>query len=492
MTALSDAAIRWAARDRKISQQTLEDLGVESGTKGGREVLCFPYVRGSEIVNTKYRTLAEKTFSMREGGELRFWNLDAVLGGDLDTVWIFEGELDVLAAREVGLRLDRILSVPNGAPRLSSDNPLESDRYAYVVAALAEGLNRAKRFILATDGDGPGLALRHDLVQLFGPARCWFVDWPAGAKDLNDLLIAWDQQSVREYLEEAPREWPIDGLYRLSDLPERPPFTIWQPGFPEWENKILLAPGVLSVFTGYPGHGKTLLASQMWFNVCRAYNQRAAIASFETSAKPHHERNMRQFYWGKPAGMLDDAQRAKADEWNNEHFLWMQHRERRPTFKWFLNMAETAVIRHGARIVQLDPFNKVEWERPDGKRETDWIRDCLNEALNFAKDFDVHVQIVAHPSKTGDPNARKDKPTLEDIAGSRHWDNIVDQGFCVFRKKMFDGNKRNTDARLFHLKSRFEELGHPCSVELNYNLQSRRYESVDYAPAWTYQSDDDK
>src|SRR6516165_897405 len=109
---LSSAAVKWAG-DRKISRQTLEELGVASGTKFGKEVLCFPYVRGSEIVNTKYRTISEKTFSMREGGELRFWNLDAVLSGSLDQVLIVEGEMDALAAREAGVRLDGILSVPN-------------------------------------------------------------------------------------------------------------------------------------------------------------------------------------------------------------------------------------------------------------------------------------------------------------------------------------------------------------------------------------------
>jgi len=476
---LSSAAVKWAG-DRKISRQTLEELGVASGTKFGKEVLCFPYVRGSEIVNTKYRTISEKTFSMREGGELRFWNLDAVLSGSLDQVFIVEGEMDALAAREAGVRLDGILSVPNGAPRESSEDPFRADRYVYVKRGLEEGLRKTKRFILATDGDQPGLALRQDLVQLLGPARCWFIDWPDGMKDLNDALIAWGAQSAGEYLRIAAKEWPIDGVYRMSELPQPAPIVTWDTGFPEWDKKIKLAPGMLSVFTGYPGHGKTLLASQLWFNVCRAHNQIAALASFETGARPHHEKRLRQFFWGRRIGALDDTQIAQADAWIEEHFLWLQHPNRQPSYRWFLDKAESAVVRYGARIVQLDPFNKVEWERPDGKRETDWIRDCLNEALNFAKDFSVHVQILAHPSKTGDINARKSPPFLEDIAGSRHWDNIVDQGFSVFRPSLFEGRKNQTMAKLYHLKARFEEIGCPCVTDLEYNLQTCRYECVDY------------
>jgi twinkle protein len=479
MARLTAAAVKWAA-DRKISQQTLEDLGVESGTRAGNELLCFPYTRRGEIVNTKYRTIAEKTFSMRAGGELRFWNLDAVLSGDLDTVWIFEGEMDLLAAHEAGYSVQTILSVPNGAPREASEEPLALERYAFVENALREGLSKARRFVLATDGDAPGLALRHDLVRLLGPARCWFVDWPDGIKDLNDMLVAWGPGEAHEYLESMMLEWPVDGLYSLSQLPEPAPMTIWRPGFPEWENKILLAPGVLSVMTGYPGHGKTLLASQLWFNICREHNLRAAIASFETGAKPHHRRHLRQFYWARHIGQLDDTQCATADAWINDHFLWMIHPDRRPSFRWILDMAEVAVVRHGARIIQIDPFNKLEWDRPSNVRETDWIRDCLNEAMSFAKDMNVHFQILAHPAKISDFSARKHRPALEDIAGSRHWDNVVDQGLCVFRPKVFEGGKRKTEATLFHLKCRFEELGHECSVDLSFNLTTGRYESVDY------------
>jgi len=28
--------------------------------------------------------------------------------------------------------------------------------------------------------------------------------------------------------------------------------VLWKPGFPEWESKIMLAPGTLSVVTGHP------------------------------------------------------------------------------------------------------------------------------------------------------------------------------------------------------------------------------------------------
>lgn len=91
---------------------------------GRTETLALPYSRGVKVVNVKYRSLAQKGFKMREGGELRFWNLDAVLVGDRKAVYIFEGEMDGLAAFEAGIGRDKILSVPNGAPKEASDDRL--------------------------------------------------------------------------------------------------------------------------------------------------------------------------------------------------------------------------------------------------------------------------------------------------------------------------------------------------------------------------------
>jgi twinkle protein len=70
-------------------------------------------------------------------------------------------------------------------------------------------------------------------------------------------------------------------------------------------------------------------------------------------------------------------------------------------------------------------------------------------------------------------------PGLEDISGSKHWENMVDQGFTVFRPKLFEAGERRTECKLFHLKARFEELGHPCLLAMNYQIDPGRYVSTD-------------
>ena len=149
--------------------------------------------------------------------------------------------------------------------------------------------------------------------------------------------------------------WPIDGLYTMSALPEPMPLTLWRPGFTEWEDKLFLAPRTLSVVTGHPGHGKTLLWTQIWFDVARTYDVRIASASFETRPKPHVRRQLRSLFCGKLEKELGRVDVAHADAWIEEHYFFIVHAEHRPTLDWLLRVAEAAVIREGACVIQVDP-----------------------------------------------------------------------------------------------------------------------------------------
>jgi len=171
---------------------------------------------------------------------------------------------------------------------------------------------------------------------------------------------------------------------------------------------------------------------------------------------------------------MTDAEKAQADAWIEQHYLFLLHPEHKPSLGWFLDCAETAVVRHGAKIVQLDPWNRLEAAREPRESETEYILRCLRELYVFANDMDCHVQIIAHPAKMDGPR-RGQPPTLEDISGSRHWENIIDQGFVVHRPKMFDGTEQKTEADFYHRKCRFEELGYCCRIQLNYDLLQKKY-----------------
>lgn len=476
---LSAAALAFAA-SRKLNARTLERLGVASGT------VFFPELnRKSEGVFFRYaegwkaRAIPEKAFIAGKGFKLSFWNLEAVLRASPSTVFITEGELDACALVEAGISQDQVLSVPNGAVERPAEADQETRGYVYALDALKAGLSRAKKFVWCGDMDGPGRSLRSDMAKILGAARFWFVDWPEGCKDANDVLRLEGGNFLREMVTDGALQWPIDGLFKLSELPEPPALTLWNPGFPEWESKVRLAPRTMSVVTGHPGHGKTQLWTQIWFNIVRTYCLPIAIASFETRAKPHIQRYLRTLLTGKLEKNMDEEEKRKADAFIEDRYLFMVHPEGRPSLKWFLDTCEVAVIRHGARIIQLDPWNRLEGSRGRDQSETDFIAMCIREFHSFCHDMNVHGQILAHPAKM-EGARRGQPPVLEDISGSKHWDNMPDQGFTVHRPKMFDGKTRVTTAELYHRKARFEELGYPCVLDLDFKPEIGKYVSLDY------------
>lgn len=476
---LSSGVLQWAKK-RGLSEATLARLGVGSGTtffpdlERKTEAAFFRYSAG-----WKARSIEDKSFVSGGGFKLSFWGIDDVLAGDLSEIFIVEGECDRCALVEAGIAPDKVLSVPNGAKAKPADDPKEQRGYGYVEDALSAGLSRAKKFVWCGDGDGSGHALRADMVRLLGAARFWFVDWPDGCKDANDHLIQDGAQALRERVRDGCLPWPVNGLYQLFDLPEPAPLTLWSPGFVEWESKVRIAPRTLSVVTGHPGHGKTELWSQIWFQIVQAYGLIACVAAFETRPKPHLRRKLRTYLTGKLEKDLQQDEAARADKWINDRYLFMAHPEHRPTLEWFLDMAEVAVVRHGARIIQLDPWNRLEGSRARDESETDYIGRCLRTLHGFAHDMNCHVQIVAHPSKM-DGKRRGQRPALEDISGSKNWENMTDQGFAVHRAEVFDGANRRTEAALYHLKARFDELGYPCKLNLNYRIDRGRFVSTDY------------
>jgi twinkle protein len=476
---ISTGAAVWA-KARGLSAETLARLPVASGTtffpdaNQKLEAMFFRYPDG-----WKARSLTGKHFVSAKGFKIAFWNIEAVLSANPAQVYIVEGECDACALVEAGISPDSVLSVPNGAKQQAAENPSEQRGYDYVRDALRDGLNRAKKIIWCGDSDAAGLALRQDMARIFGAARFNFVDWPDGIKDANEMLLKDGGDALRELVTLGALQWPVAGIYRLYELPEPAPLTLWYPGFPEWEKKLLLAPRTLSVVTGHPGMGKTVLWQQIWFQVVKAYNLVACMASFETRAKPHIRRQLRTLLTGRLERDMDDEQRDKADTWINDRYLFLVHPEQRPTLEWFLDMAEIAVVRHGARIIQLDPWNRLEAARARDETETDYIGRCLRSIHAFAHDLNCHVQILAHPAKM-DSARRGQAPTLEDLAGSKNWENMVDQGFVVHRPEIFDGANRKTEAVLYHRKARFEELGYPCKLQLDYSLETGCYRSVDY------------
>jgi twinkle protein len=417
---------------RGISLETASIMGLFTKLEGGKNWLAVPYLEHGKVINHKYRTTGDKGHMMDKDAPLCLFNLDCLEAKPAEAPLIItEGEWDCLAAIECGFRFT--VSVPNGAPKKLSENPHEQDRYQYLWRS-KDRLDKVQRFVLATDSDGPGLALAADLARWLGPERCMSVQYPDGCKDLGDVLKLQGSAAVAAVLTSA-KPYPVKGLYRLEDFPEPPPMQSLGVDIPALDDNFQLTFGTFSVITGWAGHGKTSLLMVMLANLLRQ-GVPMALGSFETIPRPILERRMRAAIYGCNEYDAQCKRHGPADELLSAKFGVIAHSpyddETELSIEYIIELAKVAVMRDGIRLLVLDPWNEIEHKRMNGETETEYAGRAIRLLKRFAKNYECAVWLVAHPRKPSSDGTPK-APSLYDLAGSAHFANKSDYGLVIHR-----------------------------------------------------------
>ena len=66
----------------------------------------------------------------------------------------------------------------------------------------------------------------------------------------------------------------------------------------------------------------------------------------------------------------------------------------------------------------IDPWNEIDHARRRDETITDYISRSIRQIKRFAREFDVAVIVVAHPTKEVGRDGKARMPTLYDIEGS--------------------------------------------------------------------------
>ena len=205
---VSEKIINWFA-ERGISQDTLQELKVREGkeympqTGKLENAIQFNYYMGMDLVNIKYRD-GRKNFKLYKGAEKIFYNINSIV--NYDWCVIVEGEMDVLALHEAGIK--NVISVPNGAT-------LNSNNLDYLDNCI-DYLDDKEKIILAVDADEPGQALRNEFIRRLGAEVCYLVDFE-GDKDANDYLLKHGKEKLCDVINKATQV-PLEGcLLYTSD-----------------------------------------------------------------------------------------------------------------------------------------------------------------------------------------------------------------------------------------------------------------------------------
>jgi twinkle protein len=474
----------WLA-SRGISKETADKMGLFAADRWFNrldkksDAIGFPYYRDGALIAAKYRSFPEKDFTQDQGGAHDFFALDKVEKGK--PLIIVEGEIDCLTLIEAGIQ--NVVSVPSGAPIKVADGkvlPSEDKKFSYVWNA-REIIDAAPYIILATDQDPPGQALAEELARRIGKEKCRIAKF--NKKDLNEVFLSDDDptQTPSEIIEGIladAQPYPIAGLSeptafkdRLNDLYTKGTGKGFSTGYGSVDTIYTVAPGQLTVVTGYPSSGKSNFVDQLMVNLGKNHDWKFAVCSFENQPEIHISRLMeiytkKRFFEGK--GRMTDQERDDAFKWVSDHFLFIDNNGEEPsTLDSILERARIAVKRMGIRGLVIDPYNYIDLDKTNST-ETEAISNMLTRVQRFCKAHDVHTWFVAHPSKINRSGVEQPRPDGMSISGSMAWWAKADCGVTVHRLE--------NHVEIAVWKSRYRWVGTQGETTLLYNRVSGTYE----------------
>jgi len=473
-TNLSDGLVKHC-EERKIQQYTLNHFNVTEEKYYqpalNKEVnnIVFNYFEGDLLVNKKYRS-RNKNFTQSKNGKPIFYNINSIIGEN--ECYITEGEFDVLALYEVGIK--NVISIPNGAN--DNDNYwINSEKY----------IKDIKKFYIATDNDESGNNVAEKIAQRLGRYRCERVLFDG--KDANeDLKSGTLNKTINN-----KTKYPVSGTFKVSDVLDNI-FDLYDNGFPETiypkhrcfgnlKNIFSVMRGHLITGTGIPSHGKSNFTEWYVLNLLRDYDMKASFFSPEHHPFELHHTTFIEKTFGKNFFQDNDGcPRISKDEINRykdwaEEKLYLTGTENGefPTWDWLFEKFKEQLFNYGIDIFVIDAFNKLAFNGKGNK--LDQINEVLTKLTMFAQMNNVIIFLVAHPTKMQkQQNGLYSSPTLYDVSGSSDFRNQTHDGFSIYR---YFGDEENEPMTVFeNLKTKMKfqgEIG--GSVEFDYHIPSGRY-----------------
>jgi twinkle protein len=437
---------------RGISQDTLDDLKVAQGpeympqTGKTENTIQFNYVMGDQLINVKYRD-GRKNFKLYKGAEKVFYNINSIIG--YDSCVITEGEMDVLAFHEAGVK--NVVSVPNGAT-------LTNNNLDYLDNCI-DYFEDKERILLAIDKDEPGQMLQAELVRRLGAETCFIVDFD-DCKDANEYLLEHGKDKLAESIAKA-RPYPLENVTTFKDIEGeitdfvkngfKPGFQV---GLPNFDEIFSTYTKQFITVTGIPSSGKSDFVDQMVVGYNQQYGWKTAFASPENQPTYLHAHKLMRKVWGDMpnVGDIGGAKWNEVAEHVNDHFYFIDMDKY--DLDSVLRKGAELVKRKGIKCLVIDPYNKVR----DINAKTDdvnrYTMDYLMKIETFAKKYDCLVFIVAHPTKMmKGQDGKIQEPTMYNIKGGGEWYDASYHGLLVHR----DYDAGTTKVKV--LKVKFQNLG---------------------------------
>lgn len=248
-------------------------------------------------------------------------------------------------------------------------------------------------------------------------------------------------------------------------------------GWLKLDDYYTVRPGEITVITGVPSHGKSTWNTNLITKMAQKHHWKFAVFSPENNPMQRYCAHIAQIYSEKPFGRGNNERISQVElepikYWIDEHFVFIVPRSDEMRIDNLIQKAVICVLKHGIKGIVFDPWNEIDHSRPSGLSETEYISKCLSKLRYFARTYQVHIWLIAHPTKL---LKRQDGsypvPTPYDISGSAHFRNKADCCLTVWR----DLTSASNEIKIYIQKIRFHEVGKIGEVELYYNPVTQSY-----------------
>lgn len=440
------SAVRQWLNGRGITDATIEDFKIAEQQRDGKNIAVLPYLRDGELVNVKYRDIADKKGMRQEAGAepcLFGWHL--IKPRDR-SVAITEGEIDAMTLHQCGIPA---LSVNAGA---GNHQWIENDW---------DRLERFSEIFVCFDDDEAGQKGAREAMQRLGLDRCKPVKFPA--KDANQWLQ--DGASGEDFLAvlKGAKTVDPDELVSVADFFGQVKALLYPAAGQEPMPRLMLGdryedcfefrPCEVSVWTGINGHGKSLMLNQVLVGLLNQ-GERACVFSGEMPPAVQAKRLVRQLTGSNmPTPAYIDA----SAEWVRDR-MWLFNVVGSATIARLVEVFRYGAKRYGIRHFVIDSLMMTDVPE-DGPGALSKQKEAIQALSTFAKAFKAHVHLVAHPRKAKDESAA---PGKLDVGGSGKITDAADNVFSVWsaRKEDAEEDDGKPDALLELHKQRNGEVQH--------------------------------
>ncbi len=466
---LSTKHAEWLEAERAIPSEIAAAMGVHS-LNGN---LAFNF--GTYV---KTRTSDKDFKAIPAGVEPRFWNEKCLSEppSPTDPLVITEGELDALSF--LTAHVQHVVSVPNGAVLAKpSEGVIHADedkpfRYLWQDGKLRRDLQDFRKIILATDNDERGLILRDELALRLGRNRCYWVQYPHGCKDGNDVLQRHGVEGLTALIDGALPLVP-NTLTKFSDIPTPARRESFTSGWSGMDDHFRVTPPELVVVVGAPQSGKSQWTDSYVCNLARVHGIKTAILQFEDSI----ERIRADLFRYARAWQTAEHYPIRSDpsQWVDDHFVTVTppdvFSDVEFDLSWLHNAIQEAACRHGCKVVLIDPWNELSLLWGKQESETQFVNRALGDLKALARRYTIAIIIVAHPGKDAQDVTSVDQMTLYSVSGSAAWNNKADHGICIYRE-----TPTSEQVYIKVAKSREQPvMGYPGTVKMTFDPRTATY-----------------